>query len=31
MARFVFGYTATLEKYLLALGKKHGDDVVVEG
>jgi hypothetical protein len=31
MARFVFGYTATLEKYLLALAKKHGEEVLVEG
>ena len=26
MARFVFGYTATMETYLKALGKKFGED-----
>jgi hypothetical protein len=30
MSRFIFGHTATLEKYLLALGKNHGEEVVVE-
>jgi hypothetical protein len=30
MSRFVFGHTATLEKYLAALGTKHGEQVVVE-
>jgi Polyketide cyclase / dehydrase and lipid transport len=30
MSRFVFGHTATLEKYLAALGKNHGEEVVVE-
>lgn len=29
MARFVFGYSATLEDYLKALGKKFGEDVQV--
>ena len=27
MARFVFGYSATMEKYLRALGRKFGEDV----
>jgi hypothetical protein len=30
LARFVFGYHATMEKYLKALGKKFGEDVVPE-
>lgn len=30
MARFVFGYTATMETYLKALGKKFGEDVAVQ-
>jgi len=30
MARFVFGYSATLEKYLAALGKKFGEDTALE-
>jgi len=30
MARFVFGYTATLEKYMAALGKKFGEEITVE-
>jgi hypothetical protein len=31
MSRFVFGHTATLEKYLRMLGKQHGEEVHVEG
>ena len=31
MARFVFGYTSTLEKYLRNLGKKFGEEVRIEG
>jgi uncharacterized membrane protein len=27
VSRFVFGHTATIEKYLVALGKKFGEDV----
>lgn len=30
LARFVFGYHATMEQYLGALGKKFGEDVTVE-
>lgn len=29
MARFLFGYTATIEGYLKALGKKFGEEVVI--
>lgn len=31
MSRFVFGHAATMERYLKALGKKLGNEVVVEG
>lgn len=30
MARFVFGYTATMEQYLVDLGKRFGEEVVPE-
>ena len=29
LSRFVFGHTATIERYLVALGKKFGEDVSV--
>lgn len=31
LARFVFGYTTTMDGYLRALGKKFGEEVRVEG
>jgi hypothetical protein len=31
MSRFVFGHTATMETYLKALGKKFGEEIVLEG
>lgn len=30
LARFVFGYTATMDGYLLALGRKFGETVAIE-
>jgi hypothetical protein len=29
MARFVFGYTATIDTYLIALGQKFGEQTII--